>query len=187
MPWQEVIGVVQDVYENGVHEKAPQIVYWSTLMGNLFGPSPLDAIRTVTFVVQSGRTGTEGFLNQVRQAVQSVNASLPLTSMRTMQDIYDQSLARTSFTLVMLGIAGRMALMLGTIGIYGVISYAVSKQRCEIGIRLALGAQQDALRRMFVLHGLVLAGAGVAIGLGASMGLTRLMTSLLFGITTLIL
>ena len=99
--------------------------------------------------------------------------------------IYDQSLARTSFTLVMLAIAGSMALVLGIIGIYGVISYAVSQRRREIGIRLALGAQPGELKRMFVRHGLILAGIGVAIGLGAAAGLTRLMTSLLFGIKPL--
>jgi len=102
-----------------------------------------------------------------------------------MQDVYDQSLARTSFTLVMLGIAGAMALVLGIIGIYGVMSYAVSQRRREIGIRLALGAQQSELRRMFVVSGLTLAGIGVAIGLGAAVGLMRLMKSLLFGISPL--
>jgi putative ABC transport system permease protein len=102
-----------------------------------------------------------------------------------MQDVYDQSLARTSFALVMLGIAGTMALVLGIIGIYGVISYAVSQRRREIGIRLALGAQQGELRQMFVRSGLRLAGIGVAIGLGAAVGLMRLMKSLLFGISPL--
>ena len=137
-------------------------------MSNIFGPSPLDAIRAVTFAIRSDRTGTEGFLNQVRQAVWSVNASLPVASMRTMQDIYDRSMARTSFTLVMLGIAGAMALMLGIIGIYGVIAYAVSQRRREIGIRLALGAPPSELRRMFMRYALTLAGIGVAIGLVAA-------------------
>jgi len=178
--WWEVIGVVQDVRENGVHEKAPAIVYWPPMLGNLNGPT-----RAVTFLIRSDRTGTEGFLNQVRQAVWSVNASLPVASVRTMQDVYEGSLARTSFTLVMLGIAGAMALVLGIIGIYGVISYAVSQRRREIGIRLALGAQQEELRRMFVRHGLVLAGTGVAIGLVAAVGLMQLMKSLLFGISPL--
>jgi predicted permease len=185
MPWREVIGVVQDVRENGVHEKAPSIVYWPSMMEFLYGPSRLDTVRTVTFTIRSERSGTEGFLNQVRQAVWSVNASLPLASVQTMQDIYDRSLARTSFTLVMLGIAGAMALVLGLIGIYGVISYTVSQRRREIGIRLALGAQQGELRQMFVRYGLMLAAIGVAIGLGVAMGLTRLMSSLLFGISAL--
>src|SRR5262249_22747817 len=102
---------------------------------------------------------------------------------RTMQETYGQSLGQTSFTLVMLAIAGAMALALGIIGIYGVIAYAVSQRRREIGIRLALGAQQRELKRMFVRHAFVLATTGTALGLGASAGLTRLMRSLLFEIS----
>jgi ABC-type antimicrobial peptide transport system permease subunit len=78
-----------------------------------------------------------------------------------------------------------MALLLGVVGIYGMISYAVSQRRREIGIRAALGAQQGELKGMFVRHGLALAGIGVVIGLGAAAGLTRLMSSLLYGITPL--
>jgi len=182
MPWREVVGVIEDVHENGVEKKPPETVYWPTMMSDIYGPSGLDAIRTVTFVIRSGRTGTEGFLNQVRQAVWSVNASLPVASTRTMQEIYDRSMARTSFTLVMLAIAGALALLLGIIGIYGVIAYAVSQRRREIGIRLALGAPQSELRRMFMRYALALAGIGVAIGLVAAASLTRLMSSLLFGI-----
>ena len=185
MPWHEVIGVVQNVHENGVHEKAPAIVYWPTMMNDIYGPHSFDAARTVTFVIRSNRAGTESFLNEIRQAVWSVNSSLPLASVRTMQDIYNQSLARTSFTLVMLGIAGAMALVLGIVGIYGVISYAVSQRTREIGIRLALGAQQNELMRMFVGSGLTLAGIGVAIGLVAAVVLMQLMKSLLFGISPL--
>jgi predicted permease len=185
MLWREVIGVIQDVRENGIQEQAPLTVYWPTVMSNMFGPGPLNAWRTVTFVIRSDRTGTETFLNQVRQAVWSVNSNLPVASMRAMQDIYDRSLASTSFTLVMLAIAGAMALILGIIGIYGVISYGVSQRRREIGIRLALGAQQSELRRMFLRHGLALSGIGVVIGLVAAAGLMRLMRSLLFGISPL--
>ena len=183
--WWQVIGVVQDVRENGVHEKAPAIVYWPSMMNDLYGPGALDARRTVTFVVRSDRTGTEGFLSEVRQAVWSVDSSLPLASVRSMQEIYGQSLARTSFTLIMLAIASAMALLLGLIGIYGVISYSISQRRREIGIRLALGAQPSELRRMFVLSGTSLAGIGVAIGLVGAAGLMRLMKSLLFGISPL--
>jgi predicted permease len=184
-PWYEVIGVVQDVRENGIQAKTPEIVYWPSIGPNMFGPSPLEAMRTVTFVVRSDRAGTASFLNQIRQAVWSVNSNLPVASVRTMQEVYSQSLGRTSFTLVMLGIAGAMAMILGVIGIYGVISYAVSQRRREIGIRLALGAQQAELRRMFVRSGLALAGIGVAIGLATAAGLMQLMKSLLFGISPL--
>jgi predicted permease len=183
-PWREVIGVLQDVRENGIQERAPLTVYWPTMMANPFGGGT-DVWRTETFAIRSDRAGTEGFLNQVRQAVWSVNKNLPVAEVRTMQEVYDQSLARTSFTLVMLAIAGGMALVLGIIGIYGVMSYTVSQRRREIGIRLALGAQGGELKQMFVRHGLVLAAIGVAIGLCAAAGLTRLMASLLFGISQL--
>src|SRR5262249_21617084 len=141
-------------------------------------------VRQITFIMRSDRTGTEGFLKQVRQAVWSVNSSLPV-SLTTMREIYDQSLARTSFTLVMLSIAGSMALFLGVVGIYAVISYVVSQRRREVGIRAALGAQQSELKGMFVRQGLVLAGTGVVIGLGVAAGLTQLMSTLLYGITPL--
>jgi predicted permease len=183
-PWWEVTGVLQDVRENGIQERAPLTVYWPTMMANPFGVGT-DVWRTETFAIRSDRAGTEGFVNQVRQAVWSVNANLPVAEVRTMQEVYDQSLARTSFTLVMLAIAGGMALVLGMIGIYGVMSYAVSQRRREIGIRLALGAQGGELKRMVIRQGLVLAAIGVAIGLCAAAGLTRLMNSLLFGISQL--
>ncbi len=184
MPWQEVIGVVQDVRQNGIQEKAPAIVYWPVLTRNFFVPDKeIVVTRAVTFVIRSERAGTQDFVNQVRQAVWSVNASLPLASVRTMREIYDESLATTSFTLVMLAIAGAMAMMLGLIGIYGVISYTVSQRKREIGIRVALGAEPGALQWLFVRYGLALAGAGAIIGLAAAAGLTRLMKSVLFGIS----
>ncbi len=183
MPWHEVIGVVQDVRENGVQAKAPEIVYWPTMMENLFGPGPGQAMRTVTFVIHSERAGTQGFLDDVRQAVWSVNANLPLANVRTIQTVYDKSVARTSFTLVMLAIAGAMALALGLIGIYGVISYTVAQRQREIGIRLALGAQRADVLQMVLKHGATMALVGVAIGIGASFALTRLMASLLFGVS----
>ena len=102
-----------------------------------------------------------------------------------MQEIYSKSLARTSFTLVMLGIAAAMALALGIIGIYGVISYAVSQRTREIGIRMALGAQKRELRWMFVRSALALTGIGIVIGLGAAVAVARLMRTLLFGVSPL--
>jgi predicted permease len=183
MPWHEVIGVIQDVRERGVQDKAPQIVYWPPMMEYLFGRKTADTVRTVTFVIRSKRAGTESFLNEVRQAVWSVNSNLPLASVRTMQEVYDKSVARTSFTLVMLGIAGAMALVLGIIGIYGVISYTVSQRQREIGIRLALGAQGEDVLQMLLKHGAKMALVGVAIGIGAALGLMPLMRNLLFGVT----
>ena len=184
-PLREVVGVVQDVRDNGAHALAPTVVYWPALKHNLYAPGQLDVRRNVTFAVRSNAAGTEGLLGQMRQAVWSVNKDLPLASVRTMQDIYEQSLARTSFTLVMLAIAGAMALVLGVIGVYGVIAYSVSQRTREIGIRLALGAQPGALKKMFVRQALALAGTGVAVGIGAAMGLSRLMASLLYSVSPL--
>jgi len=186
MPWQEVIGVVEDVRAHGVDEAAPAIVYWPAMLNDPYTPKPtIQAPRFVTFAIRSDRAGTENFLQQVQQAVWSVNASLPLAAVNTMQEVYSQSLARTSFTLVMLATAGTMALALSLIGIYGVISYAVSQRTREIGIRLALGAQKGVLRWMFVRSALGLTGVGVVIGLGAAAALMRLMKMLLFGISPL--
>jgi predicted permease len=182
-PWSEVIGVVQDVRENGAQEKAPEIVYWPPMMSGLFGGDAAQTIRDETFVIRTGRAGTESFLNEVRQAVWSVNGNLPVAAMRTMEEVAGQSMARTSFTLVMLIIAGVMALALGTIGIYGVISFIVSQRKREIGIRLALGAQRQDVLHLVLRQGAAMTLIGVAIGVVAALALTRLMASLLFGVS----
>ncbi len=179
MPWYEVIGVVQDVRERGVHEMAPEIVYWPPMVVGGFG----ETTRSVTFVIRSQRAGAESFLKQIQNAVWSVNSNFPLASVRTMQDVYGKSLARTSFTLVMLGIAAAMALALGIIGIYGVMSYTVSQRQREIGVRMALGAQRSDVLQMVLRQGMRLAVVGVAVGIGVAFGLTRLMKNLLFGVT----
>jgi predicted permease len=179
LPLYQVIGVAQDLRQNGLDQKAPAIVYWPVLTAGpwLFPP------RSVTFVVRSSRAGTQSFLNDLQQAVSSVNADLPIASPRTMQESESKSLAGTSFTLVMLGIAAAMALALGIIGIYGVISYAVSQRTREIGIRLALGARKRDVRWMFMRSALVLTGVGATIGLGAAIAVAQLMRSLLYGVS----
>ena len=185
LPWQEVVGVVQDVRYEGVDEKAPAIVYWPAMIHSPYVAKTVYGPRFECFVIRSDRAGTQSLFAEIQQAVWSVNAGLPVASIRTMQEIYGKFLARTSFTLVMLAIAAGMALALGIIGIYGVISYAVSQRTREIGIRLALGAQKAELRWMFVRSALVLTGIGVAIGLCAAAGLTQLMRTLLFGVSPL--
>src|SRR5260370_12759691 len=151
-PWREVIGVVADERDDGVQEKAPAAAYYPLLMSDFQGNS--EAIRrAVSYIVRSPRARSQTLLADVQQAVWSVNPSLPLANVRTLQEIYDKSLARTSFTLVMLAIAGAMALLIGLVGIYGVISYSVSQRRREIGIRVALAAPRRELTRMFIAHG----------------------------------
>jgi predicted permease len=178
-PWREIVGVASDVYDNGVQQKAPSIVYWPAMLDTFYGETPF-VRRGAAFLIRTQRAGSESFLADARKAIWSVNPNLPVFGVRTLKDVQDRSMARTSFTLVMLAIASSMALLLGIIGIYGVISYAVSQRTREVGIRMALGAEPAELTRMFIGQGLILTGAGILIGLAASAAVTRLMTSLLF-------
>jgi predicted permease len=174
-PWLEVVGVVADVRHNGLSQPAPETVIFPAFARNT----------VASFVIRSARVGTTGFLDELRRAVWSVNANLSLAGVQTLDDLYHHSMARTSMTLQLLAITGTLALVLGLVGIYGIVSYAVSQRRREIGIRLALGARAGEVRRMFVQHALALVGIGVAIGLAAAAGLTQLMESQLFGVSPL--
>jgi predicted permease len=179
-PWIEVIGVAGDLRLNGVEQPAPDAIY---LTNNEFVAQ--FAGRVAYFAIRSERAGTTGFLREVEQAVWSVNANLPLGEVQTLGDAFARSMARTSLTLVLLGITGAMALALGLVGIYGVLSYVLTQRTREIGIRIALGAQHAHVKRMLLVHVLALVGAGVVLGLGGAALLTRLMESLLFGVTPL--
>jgi putative ABC transport system permease protein len=179
--WQEVIGVVADVYDDGADRPAPPIIYWPARLQDFVVGTLLP--RSVNFVMRSHRTGTEGFVREIRQAVAEVMPGLPVFQIRTLREVYDQSMAPTSFSLILLGIAGGMALLLGIVGIYGVLAYAVIQRQREVGIRLALGAQPGNVTAMFVYRGMVLSGIGIAIGATVAAGITRWMSSLLFGVT----
>jgi predicted permease len=182
--WFEIVGVAGSVQDRGLSQGTVGIVYIPILAERVYGAAT-HVWRSVTFVVRNSRAGSPALLDEIRQAVWAVDSSLPLRNMRTMSDILEASMARTSFTLAMLAIAGTMALLLGLIGIYGVISYGVSQRRREIGIRIALGAERGKVQRMFLRQGLVLTSIGIALGLVAAAALTRLMSSLLFEISPL--
>jgi len=171
-PWSEVIGVAGDIRHDGADKKAPSTVYW-----------PLRSSNSVTFLLRGPRAGTESYSIEIRQTVWAVNSSLPVTDMRTMKQVYDRSMSRTAFTLTLLAISGVMALLLAAVGIYAVISYTVAQRTREIGIRMALGAQQGSLKMMFVRNGLLWGGIGAAAGLTAAAALARLMSTLLFEIS----
>jgi len=177
--WREVVGVVGDERTDGVNQTAPATVYWPLMMANFTGDETA-VRRGLSYVIRSDRAGSSAFVNEISKAVWSVNPNLPVASVRTLQEIYERSLATTSFTLVMLAIAGAMALLLGVSGIYGVISYSVSQRTREIGIRMALGARAQEVRAMFLRYGFRLAALGIACGLVVAMAATRLMASLLF-------
>jgi predicted permease len=179
--WQEVIGVVGDVHDDGAHRPAPHIIYRPARLQELVAGTHLP--RSVNFVMRSDRTGTEAFIREIRQAVAEVMPALPVFQIGTLRELYDQSMAPTSFSLILLGIAGGMALLLGIVGIYGVLAYAVLQRQREVGIRLALGAQAANVKGMFVYRGMMLSLIGIAIGAAVAAGITRWMSSLLFGVT----
>ena len=124
-------------------------------------------------------------IDQLRRAVWKIDAALPVANVQTMSQYVSKSLGRTSFTLVMLSIAASLALLLGLVGIYGVIAYSVTQKRREIGVRLAIGAQPGQVLALFVRSGLALAALGILIGVAAASALTRMLSSLLFGVKTL--
>jgi predicted permease len=180
LPWREIVGVVGDIHHENLDRPAPSAVYLT-----LGEPLSQFLSRTVTFVVRSERVGMVGFLEDLQRAVWSLNSNLPLGSVQTLGDLYDRSMARTSLTLVLLAIAGSMALGLGLVGIYGVISYMLSLRTREIGIRMALGAHSASLKRLLLRQVLALVLVGTALGLGGAVALAQVMKSQLFGVTAL--
>jgi predicted permease len=126
-PWLEVVGVAADVRHDGLTRPAPEMVIVPAPAGNT----------VASFVIRSARVGTTGFVDELRRAVWSVSAELSPATVQTMGDFYSRSMARTSMTLQLLAIIGTVALVLGLIGIYGIVSFAVAQRRREIGIRLA--------------------------------------------------
>lgn len=114
------------------------------------------------------RAGTAEFLREVERAVWSVDSNLPLADVQTLEEIRSRSMARTSFAVVMLGIAEGVALAIGIVGIYGVIAYGASQRTRELGVRMALGARVWDVRTMFLKQGLVLTATGIALGIGVA-------------------
>jgi predicted permease len=182
-PLNDVIGVVGDLHDSGVDQPPPTIVYWRAGAQDAFGPIPTFVPRDMSFAIRSDQAGTEDLIRQVARAVWAVDADLPLARIQTLGEIYAQSMARTSFTLVMLAIAGIMALTLGLVGIYGVISYAVTEQRRAIGIRLALGAARGAILGRFLAQGLRVTAIACASGIVLSLAVRGALSRLLFGVS----
>jgi predicted permease len=178
---REVVGIVGDVRENGLDQDAPPVLYipigqepnGMAALGNRILPSSW-AVRTVGDPAALARA--------VQQEVLRVDPDLPLARVMAMDRVIGKSIDRQNFTMILLGIFGGVALLLAAIGIYGVMSYTVQQRTHEMGIRIALGAGTGQLLRLVVGQGLLLAGIGVTIGLGASFGVTRVMSSLLYGV-----
>jgi predicted permease len=180
-PWRTIVGVVGDERHDGLAKPAPAIVYWPLLMKQ-FWSDQVHVHRSVTYAIRTERAKSPTLLKEIEQAVWSVNGNLPVANVRTLADIMSESMAQTSFALVMLGIAATVALLLGVVGIYGVIAYVAAQRTKEIGIRIALGAVSRDVTALFLRQGLLLASAGILIGLLAAGATTRVMSSLLYGV-----
>jgi ABC-type antimicrobial peptide transport system permease subunit len=169
------VGVVGNVYDDGTSQKAPTTVYWPITDSDVFLDGP-------AFAIRSKRAGTQSLMNEVQQAVWSVDPDLPLSAAHTLDYYYRNSMARVSFMLVMLSLAGGMALLLGAIGLYGVIGYSVSQRTHEIGLRMALGGRREDILRLVLVQGTKIALTGVVIGFAAALGLSRFISNLLYGV-----
>jgi predicted permease len=176
----EVVGVAEDVrFENLVDEPAP-LIYLPLIAGR---HEALEIARSFAVVLHTNADPLS-FVQSARQALREVAPRIPMVDPRTMESIERDAMSSTSFTVILLGIASAIALILGTVGIYGVISYVVSRRSQEIGVRMALGAPARAVLQDVVSQGMVLTGIGIVIGLVGAWGVNRVLASLLFGVSS---
>jgi predicted permease len=173
--WREIVGVSGNERDDGLNQPATAIVYWP-LVNESYSRS------TLAYAVRSTRVGTPAFMREIQQAVWSIDRNLPLAGVQTVDEILALALAQTSFVMLMLAISAGVALLLGVVGIYGVITYMAAQRTREIGIRMAVGAQLSDVRALFLRHGLWLTAIGITIGIALSLLLTRVMSALLFGV-----
>jgi putative ABC transport system permease protein len=183
-PWRTIVGVVADERDEGLAKPATGIVYWPLMMEH-FWDDTLNVQRNVTYVIRTERVKSPTLVKEIQQAVWSVNGSLPVANVRTLEGIMSASMAQTSFALVMLGIAAAVALTLGVVGIWGVIAYIASQRTKEIGIRIALGAVSRDVTGLFLKQGLLLACAGIGFGMVVAGIASRVMSRLLYGVGAL--
>jgi predicted permease len=183
--WSTVVGVVGDVHDEALTKPVDEVIY-QPLIG-IVQPTPAQpdtivAENSLTLTIRVAGDPLAAF-PAIRREIWSLDRNLPLVNVRTLSEGISGAMARTTFTLTMIGAAAGIALLLGAIGIYGVISYMVSLRTREIGVRIALGAQTEQVRAMVVRQGLGLAVVGAVIGLVGAVALSSLISSLLYGIT----
>ena len=171
-PWYTVRGVIADVRQRGLRDQPRPTIYFPL---NATGDR---APRAFTYVLRGPNVRAQA--EAVRQAVWAINPDLPLASVMTMQQVVERSVTQFSFTMLTLGIAAGVALLLGAIGLYGVLSYAVSLRTREIGVRLALGAPPSRVRRGVMASAAGITAIGLVVGAAGAAGLTRLLGGLLY-------
>jgi putative ABC transport system permease protein len=186
LKWLEIVGVVSNTPSFALAEADPEPQLYMPMsiaggpdipMSALIGPN----IGMMSYVVRSAGQ-PRGLLPSVRHAVDVVDKGVAIANVRTLQDALDEASAQPAFTMVLIAIAATVALLLGMIGIYGVMSYIVTQRTGEIGVRLALGADPRSVARMIVQQGGLVALAGIGVGLGAALAGSRVIESLLYGL-----
>jgi putative ABC transport system permease protein len=183
-PWSTIVGVVGDVHDESLTKPVDEMIYQPVVVVMQPTPAEPDTVFAENAFALTIRASGDpmAIFPAVRREIWAMDRNLPLVNVRALSDVVGDAMARTTFTLIMIGTAAGVALLLGAIGIYGVISYMVSLRTREIGVRMALGAQRQQVRGMVVRQGLVLALIGVGIGLAGALALSRLISSLLYGI-----
>ncbi len=177
--WYNIVGVVADARYQSLTEAPEEVVYWPATVGPAASPQPS---RGMYIAIRTSADPLE-FVSVLRREMRELNPRIPVANLRTMEDLFREATARTSFTMVMLAVAAAIALLLGLVGIYGVISYIVSQRTREMGVRMALGATDRMVLLMILRQGLVLATVGVVVGLLAAGALSSVIASILYGIT----
>jgi len=182
-PFYRVVGVTSEVRTHGLDRSPGQIVYFPAIpfVGNNRGVEW--RLTYSRMIVRTAGTPMQTLVPAIRRIVNEIDPQIPITDIAPMEELLAKSLARRSFTMMLLATAAALALLLSAVGIYGVISYVVAQRRGEIGIRMALGARAAEVRGLVVRQSLALAGVSITIGLVAALATTRVLRSLLFGVS----
>ena len=180
LPWYTIVGVVDGVPVREIIDNPPPTLYLPLLHSDDSGQRP----NTLSYALQVGAPSSPlDLVAAVRSRVAAANPNLPIASIRTLQQVVAESSVETAFVMVLLAIAASVALTLSAVGIYSVISYLASQRTAEIGVRMALGADARSIRRMMLLHGGAVGGAGLVLGLAGAVALTRLLSTLLYDVS----
>lgn len=180
-PFYRVVGVTDNIRGTALTDPPAEVVFFPMLplpKASLESPA-----RAMTLVLRSNGVPPETLAGSLRRILTSMDPNVPLGNVRTMDDVVARSMTRLSFTMMLLGIAAAMALILSAIGIYGVISYIVGRRTGEIGIRMALGAHASRVGRLVVMQSVRLAVIGIIVGIASTLLITRLLSSVLFDVS----
>jgi predicted lysophospholipase L1 biosynthesis ABC-type transport system permease subunit len=181
MPWFTIVGVLKDVKQGGVDKKTGTELYFNFEQATALAPGYGIAGGTLNVVMRTTQPA-ETLAGSVRAIVAGLDPSVPVVKLRSVDDVFAESIGRPRLLAQLLGIFAGLAILLAAIGSYGVLSYMVSERRREIGIRMALGADRRSVMRMVLSQGLQLTLLGILAGLSAAFALNRLLASLLFGV-----